>query len=74
MTGKQKAVLWLGILLIITRLFTTGQWSAIWTALSNPGGGSGGQYIGSSKGVLGPGGARPLAQHTANPNGQTQVM
>ena len=30
MTGKQNAVMWLGLLLVTVRLFTTGQWSAIW--------------------------------------------
>jgi hypothetical protein len=32
MTGKQSAVLWLGLALIITRLFTTNQWSELWSA------------------------------------------
>lgn len=31
MTGKQNAVMWMGLMLILIRLFTTGQWSAIWT-------------------------------------------
>jgi hypothetical protein len=30
MTSKQVTVMWLGILLIAARLFTTKQWSAIW--------------------------------------------
>jgi hypothetical protein len=34
MTGKQTAVLWLGLLLIITRMLTTSQWSEIWGSLS----------------------------------------
>lgn len=33
MTGKQHAVLWLGILLIFTRLFVTQQWHTIWGSL-----------------------------------------
>lgn len=61
MTGKAHAVLWLGFLLIGVRLFTTGQWSAIWGALSNGspvnfGGGSGssggGGSVGKSAGDL----------------------
>lgn len=39
MTGKQNAVLWSGILLIIFRLATTGQWSVLWnTAAVKQGG------------------------------------
>lgn len=34
MNGKQNTVMWLGLLLIFTRLFTTGQWSQIWHTLS----------------------------------------
>lgn len=34
MTGKQTAVLWSGLILIIVRLFTTGQWSALWSTVS----------------------------------------
>lgn len=30
MSGKQSAVLWLGLLLIVVRLFTTNQWSNLW--------------------------------------------
>jgi hypothetical protein len=33
--GKQHAVLWLGLILIIVRLFTTEQWHDIWTSISN---------------------------------------
>lgn len=33
MTGKQHAVLWLGLSLIVVRLFTTDQWSALWSVL-----------------------------------------
>jgi hypothetical protein len=51
MTGKQSAVMWLGFLLIIARLFTTDMWSELWgtiggkrTASTGPSGeeGSGG--------------------------------
>lgn len=35
MTGKQSAVMWLGIVLIFTRLFTTSQWSSIWAEILN---------------------------------------
>lgn len=31
MTGKQNTVMWLGLLLVATRLFTTRQWADIWT-------------------------------------------
>lgn len=41
MTGKQHAVLWLGLLLILVRMFTTKQWHDIWSGISN------GQVIGS---------------------------
>lgn len=39
MSGKQHAVMWLGLTLILTRLFTTNQWSNIWGLLSSGGGG-----------------------------------
>ena len=35
MTGKQHAVLWLGLLLIMARLFTTHQWHEIWGVIGN---------------------------------------
>jgi hypothetical protein len=42
MTGKQNGIMWLGFLLIVTRLFTTGEWSNLWGVISNgPGPGSG---------------------------------
>ncbi len=31
MTGKQNTVMWLGLILVAVRLFTTRQWSDIWT-------------------------------------------
>jgi hypothetical protein len=34
MTGKQSAVLWLGLILIVTRLLTTSQWSELWGTLA----------------------------------------
>lgn len=34
MTGKQSAVLWSGVLLIILRLTTTGQWPVLWGLVS----------------------------------------
>jgi hypothetical protein len=42
MTGKQSAVMWLGLLLIVLRLFTTGQWSALWDVVNNGESGTGG--------------------------------
>lgn len=35
MTGQQQAVMWLGIALILMRLFTTKQWSEIWGVVGN---------------------------------------
>jgi hypothetical protein len=35
MSGKAHAVLWMGLLLIFVRIFTTGQWYAIWGTLSD---------------------------------------
>jgi len=57
MTGKQSAVMWLGLLLIVTRLFTTKQWSDLWAAFgtgrpTTPGAVASGQ--------LGPYGTEPL--------------
>lgn len=43
MTGKQTTVLWMGLILIILRLFTTGQWHDIWSVIlqgQKSGGGS----------------------------------
>lgn len=34
MTGKQQAVLWIGLILIAFRFFTVGQWQSIWSAIS----------------------------------------
>lgn len=31
MNGKQNAVMWMGLTLILVRLFTTGQWKDIWS-------------------------------------------
>lgn len=33
MTGKQSGVLWLGLLLVVVRLFTTNQWSELWSSV-----------------------------------------
>ena len=30
MTGYQQSVLWLGLLLIVLRLFSTGEWKNLW--------------------------------------------
>jgi hypothetical protein len=35
-TGKQQAVLWLGLILVIIRMFATGQWSLLWNTTTNP--------------------------------------
>lgn len=42
MTGKQQIVLWIGLILIAFRFFTTGQWQQLWLAISTPGPSSGG--------------------------------
>ena len=53
MNSKQHAVLWLGVLLIIVRLFATTQWSTLWKTLSLSTGSTGGAAIGSA-GPIGP--------------------
>ena len=35
MNGKQNAVIWLGLGLILARLFTTSQWAALWGTVKN---------------------------------------
>ena len=40
MTGKQSAVMWMGLTLIALRLFTTNQWKEIWGTILKGGGGS----------------------------------
>src|SRR5271163_196372 len=40
MTGKQNAVMWLGLILVVTRLFTTKQWSQLWGTFGTSSGGS----------------------------------
>ncbi len=40
MTGKQQAVMWMGLTLIVLRLFTTSQWKDIWGTILKGGGGS----------------------------------
>lgn len=47
MNSKQTAVMWLGFLLVLARLFATDQWDSIWSTVTNrastgsSGGGSG---------------------------------
>lgn len=36
MTGKQSAVLWLGLLLVVLRMFTSGQFQLFWKTVSSP--------------------------------------
>ena len=45
MTGKQQAVMWLGLTLILTRLFTTNQWKDIWATILKGNSGSSGVKI-----------------------------
>jgi len=74
MTGKQHAVLWLGLLLIAIRLFTTNQWRIIWTDLTtgstssgNSGGSGGKKGIGKPPFIPLPGGGiLPLSAHQSN--------
>ena len=35
MTGYQSAVLWMGLMLIILRLFSTGEWHNLWSTISS---------------------------------------
>lgn len=35
MNGKQTTVMWLGLLLIAARLFTTGQWGDLWSVFGS---------------------------------------
>lgn len=43
MSGRQQAVLWIGLILISFNLFVRGQWKVIWTAISTaPGNALGG--------------------------------
>lgn len=37
MTGKQSAVLWLGLLLVVLRMFSSGQWNILWGTTSQLG-------------------------------------
>jgi hypothetical protein len=64
MTGKQSGVLWLGLLLIITRLFTSDQWSDLWSTFGTASTGAGGKVSKSGqangKPIFGPGGREPL--------------
>lgn len=56
MTGKQTAVLWMGLILIMIRLFTTGQWQSLWSTVVKAPASSGGS---------------PSAQHSSSENGAT---
>jgi hypothetical protein len=50
MTGKQNAVMWLGLLLIAVRMFTTGQWSQLWGAIGKGSSGSAAETLPSDIG------------------------
>lgn len=60
MTGKQNAVMWLGLLLVALRLFTTDQWSSLWSTVKT---GSSSSSSSSDGGVIGLG----------NPDGTTTL-
>jgi hypothetical protein len=64
MTGKQNAVMWLGLLLIAVRLFTTGQWSQLWGTIGK---GSSGNAANALPSDIGGPGLPKLAP--GNPNG-----
>jgi hypothetical protein len=36
-TGKQQSVLWLGLVLVALRFFTTGQFKTLWSIVLTPG-------------------------------------
>ena len=38
MNGKQQAVMWMGLTLVLLRLFTTNQWKDIWATILKGGG------------------------------------
>lgn len=59
MNGHQQAVLWMGLILIILKLFTTGQWSGLWATIGN-----------GSPAVTSPAvGTKPAAKKKAAPTG-----
>jgi hypothetical protein len=64
MTGKQNAVMWLGLILIVTRLFTTKQWSQLWGTLDTGSSASGSSGSGNG-GVIGLG--NPVGNTTLPP-------
>lgn len=66
MNGKQNAVMWMGLTLIVVRLFTTSQWHDIWsTILKGAGKSSGGPSVIPPPGPLLPIPEVPLI---SNPN------
>lgn len=72
MTGKQEAVMWLGLTLIVVRLFTTSQWSDIWaTLLKGATKGGGGPSVIPPPGPLLPIPEVPLISAPATPSAPT---
>lgn len=65
MSGAQNAVLWMGILLIVVRLLTTGQWGDVWGTLKSgtPAASTG---TGSTSPSAAPSGSAPQVQRNAN--------
>ena len=63
MSGAQNAVLWLGILLIVVRLLTTGQWGDVWGTLKS---GTPAASTGTSSSSAAPSGSAPQVQRNAN--------
>lgn len=57
MTGQQHAVMWMGLLLIVLRLFTTNQWATLKATFQS---GEGKSSPGSSSGSSGGGGINLL--------------
>lgn len=65
MTGKQSAVMWLGILLIVVRLFTTSQWPNLKTGFQTVTPGGGGE-VQAGSGFSLPGTAATVFSDAAN--------
>lgn len=63
MTGKQNAVFWMGLTLIVLNFWITGQSATFWGAFTKPSGSTGtagGPAPGVKPGALGPKGTRLL--------------
>jgi len=52
MNGKQNAVIWLGLGLILARLFTTSQWAALWGTVKNGNGSATAKSVPAKSGAV----------------------